>query len=378
MTLAPYPVDTRAKGWRFELDHERIRQSDTWALATPEIRPWLLMLWMTAWEQTPCGSLPNDDELIAARIGMPIEQFTACRNRLMRGWWLADDGRLYHDTMAERVLDMLGRRDGEKSRKAAYRARKEAERAAEQNGAGQGGPEQSHGNTAASRVRPEMSHGTDAGQTQESHGTDATGTGTGTSNKKNKTPLSGKPDGEGEKSGHVDPDPQGADMGSDNALEAVDAETKPVEAIFAYWQKVMASPRSVLDDKRRKAIRAALKWGYTPRQLCVAIRGCSKTPHNMGKNDRGQKFNGLELILRSADQVDRFIANDSTPIGTNGNADPFAWALTWSGIVAKGGDMGLTQGDTEQNQAFKARVYTAAGITDADRSRLFADHGVSI
>lgn len=35
---APYPCDTRAKGWRFELDHERIRQSDTWALAPPEIR----------------------------------------------------------------------------------------------------------------------------------------------------------------------------------------------------------------------------------------------------------------------------------------------------------------------------------------------------
>lgn len=75
MIQAPYPGDTRAKGWRFDLDHERIRQSDTWALATAELRPWLLMLWMVAWEQTPCGSLPDSDELIAARIGMSSKAF---------------------------------------------------------------------------------------------------------------------------------------------------------------------------------------------------------------------------------------------------------------------------------------------------------------
>jgi hypothetical protein len=40
----PYPADTRAAGWRFDLDTTRIRQSDTWTLARPEIRPWLLML----------------------------------------------------------------------------------------------------------------------------------------------------------------------------------------------------------------------------------------------------------------------------------------------------------------------------------------------
>lgn len=175
---APYPADTRAKGWRFELDHERIRQSDTWALAAPEIRPWLLMLWMTAWEQTPCGSLPDDDELIAARIGMPLDQFQACKPRLLRGWWQADDGRLYHGTMTERVLEMIERRDGERLRKAAYRAAKEAERAA----AAQG-KKPSRGKRASPGVSPgtpEMSHGTDAGQTAESHRKDNTGTGTGT------------------------------------------------------------------------------------------------------------------------------------------------------------------------------------------------------
>ncbi|WP_241019575.1 hypothetical protein [Burkholderia sp. Ac-20345] len=171
----PYPADTRAKGWRFELDHERIRQSDTWALAAPEIRPWLLMLWMTAWEQTPCGSLPADDELIAVRLGMPMDQFVANKNRLLRGWWRADDGRLYHDTMTERVREMLAHRDGERTRKAAQRTAKKTKAAT---------------GAQAPSVDVHLSHGTEPGHTQDSHdlshGTGAglpreSDTGTGTS-----------------------------------------------------------------------------------------------------------------------------------------------------------------------------------------------------
>ncbi|BAO04714.1 putative replication protein [Ralstonia phage RSK1] len=107
--------------------------------------------------------------------------------------------------------------------------------------------------------------------------------------------LSGKPDDEEDD----DPPPEGkADLPG---------------GIFAYWQRVMESPRSQLDVKRRRTIRAALKMGYSPHDLCRAIRGCSLTPHNMGQNDRGQKYNGIDLIFRSADQIDRFIANDSAP-----------------------------------------------------------------
>lgn len=107
---APYPATTRAKGWRFELDLEQVMQSDTWALAKPDVRPWLLMLWTTAWQQVPCGSMPGDDELIVARLGIDHDVFARCKRVLLRGWWLADDGRLYHPTITQRVLDMLAHR----------------------------------------------------------------------------------------------------------------------------------------------------------------------------------------------------------------------------------------------------------------------------
>ena len=111
------------------MDLERVRQSDTWALASPEMRPWLLMLWCTAWEQTPCGSLPDDDALIAARIGMSPKVLAKNRAVLLRGWWRADDGRLYHPTIANRVLEMVGYRAKQAKRVADHKARMREQRA---------------------------------------------------------------------------------------------------------------------------------------------------------------------------------------------------------------------------------------------------------
>jgi hypothetical protein len=172
---APYPADTRAKGWRFELDLEQIDQSDTWALTPSELRPWLLMLWASAWRQTPCGSLPDDDALIAVRIGMKATQFTKQKSMLMRGWWKAVDGRLYHDTIAKRVVEMLAARDKERNRKAEYRKRKDAE----------------EGKTPSDI--PSESRGTNEGQLKDDTGMDDTRTSTSTSTSKEEPPI--PPDG---------------------------------------------------------------------------------------------------------------------------------------------------------------------------------------
>lgn len=89
----------------------------------------------------------------------------------------------------------------------------------------------------------------------------------------------------------------------------VPAEPDPIQTIFAFWQKVMNSPKSALDENRKKLIRNALK-SYSPTDICKAIRGCSKTPHNMGQNQQGIKYNGLDLILRNAEKIDYFIRLD--------------------------------------------------------------------
>lgn len=83
--------------------------------------------------------------------------------------------------------------------------------------------------------------------------------------------------------------------------------------IFEFWKTTMSHPRSKLDDKRKRLIKAALKTGYSANDCKQAILGCSYTPWNMGINPDGQKFDSLELILRNAEKIDWFIANEENP-----------------------------------------------------------------
>jgi hypothetical protein len=124
-TPVPYPAETQAKGWRFEIDYEQIDQSDTWDLAAevPMAQPALLMMWLVAWRQKPCGSLPADEAIIRSKCRIPPSAWAKCRDVCMRGWWIAEDGRLYHDIIVSRVLAMLVKREKDAGRTAARRAR---------------------------------------------------------------------------------------------------------------------------------------------------------------------------------------------------------------------------------------------------------------
>lgn len=127
----PYPADVRAKGWRFEIDYERVEQSDTWDLASevPMAQPALLMMWMMAWTQVPCGSMPSDENLIRVKCRIPAKTWSTLKPILMRGWWLAEDGRLYHDTIVLRVLEMLEYRRKNAKRVATHAAKTKQSRA---------------------------------------------------------------------------------------------------------------------------------------------------------------------------------------------------------------------------------------------------------
>jgi hypothetical protein len=84
-------------------------------------------------------------------------------------------------------------------------------------------------------------------------------------------------------------------------------------SIFDFWKKTFHYPHAQLDTKRKSLIEQALHLGYSVNDLCEAIAGCSCTPHNMGKNEQGERYNGLQIILRDADQIDRFIQNARSP-----------------------------------------------------------------
>lgn len=91
-----------------------------------------------------------------------------------------------------------------------------------------------------------------------------------------------------------------------NALPITD-----IQIIFDYWKQEMNHSRAKLDKKRENKIIQAIKLGYSIDELKQAIDGCKKTPFNMGQNDRNQRFDDIELILRDATHIDRFIGNAS-------------------------------------------------------------------
>ena len=359
----PYPTDTQAKGWRFELDLERIRQSDTWALASAEQRPWLLMLWATAWEQSPCGSLPNDDVLIAARIGMKPAAFKKVRDVLLRGWWLADDGRLYHKTVTGLVMAMIEKKEKDRTRKAGYRARKRAETDSD----GQGGPD--------------MSHGTDEGQTQDGSGTDAgirperqhQAPSTKHQKKQSSSAAASHADTPAHE-GHDSTPPAPPDgQGQSEAAAPPVGQTR--EQAIAVWLRQAEKARgkqptgTASSDPR---IAAWAEHGVTDAQLAEA--------YELAVADR-EKCQDLGPI--GPGFLDIFVGKLLNPSAAASAvnkrpaaSDPLAWATTWSGIVAKGAEHGLTQCEGEANQAFRVRVHAAAGLTAADKSRLLADFGV--
>jgi hypothetical protein len=100
---------------------------------------------------------------------------------------------------------------------------------------------------------------------------------------------------------------------NNHSLPLSSSKEQVVNDIFAHWQSALGHLQARLDKKRRRVINEALKLGYTAEELKQAISGCALTPFNTGDNERGQRYDGLQLILRDAEHIDRFIANYFSP-----------------------------------------------------------------
>lgn len=138
----------------------------------------LLMMWYQAWKQVPCGSMPADDDVIRAKCRIPVSRWEELRPILLRGWWLGEDGRLYHDTVVERVREMLAYRQKEADRR--NRNRRGRPDAGGADGGPQDGGSAPPGGPPDTGIVPKLSRGTTGGQGKDGGGTPDTGTGTGT------------------------------------------------------------------------------------------------------------------------------------------------------------------------------------------------------
>lgn len=77
--------------------------------------------------------------------------------------------------------------------------------------------------------------------------------------------------------------------------------------VWECWRVECHHPKAVLTRLRLRLIRQWLPvYGVT--RLQRAIRGCSRSPHHQGKNDRNTRYDSIELILRDAKRIEDFEA----------------------------------------------------------------------
>ncbi|PLR28134.1 hypothetical protein SGCZBJ_03760 [Caulobacter zeae] len=126
--LVPAECSMAGDDW-FPLYFDRLRKSKWWRRASDVARARNIMLWGEAYKARPAGSLPDDDDELAeaAGYGMDVDAFLEFKADIMAPWTLCSDGRWYHPTVCEQVLDSWERRGAtrkaESARKAEYRRR---------------------------------------------------------------------------------------------------------------------------------------------------------------------------------------------------------------------------------------------------------------
>lgn len=104
--LVPAGVCLTGCDW-FQFHYQRLPKSKWWRRASDMARARNVMLWCAAFGQSIAGSLPDDDDDLAeaAGFGMDTVAFAALKAEIMAPWTLCSDGRWYHPTLAEVVLE---------------------------------------------------------------------------------------------------------------------------------------------------------------------------------------------------------------------------------------------------------------------------------
>lgn len=106
----PVPADCDLRGFPdMPLEVSRLRDSDLRRRSNGDEFKAAILLWCSAWHQTPCGSLPDDDVELADFAGLgtgkpAVRAWQKLRPMALRGWRKHSGGRLYHPRLAEKAL----------------------------------------------------------------------------------------------------------------------------------------------------------------------------------------------------------------------------------------------------------------------------------
>lgn len=92
------------------------------------------------------------------------------------------------------------------------------------------------------------------------------------------------------------------------------AATEPdqIRSLFAEWQNVTGHKRAVLDEKRKRYFRKGLRL-FPYDDVRDAIRGWAHSPWHRGQNDQSTTYDGVHVILRDAEQIEKFRELERNP-----------------------------------------------------------------
>jgi len=88
--------------------------------------------------------------------------------------------------------------------------------------------------------------------------------------------------------------------------------------VFDHWRSVHGHQAARIDAKRASVINSALAL-YSADKLCESISGYQNSPHHMGRNDRGTKYDDITLMLRDATHIDAGLKFFDEPPDTDGS-----------------------------------------------------------
>lgn len=76
-----------------------------------------------------------------------------------------------------------------------------------------------------------------------------------------------------------------------------------VYRLFEWWKTKSGHKKSMLTPDRFDAIKRALDWGYTPKQIAMAIAGCAAHPY---RSDDGVVHDDLTVALRKGKMLEEY------------------------------------------------------------------------
>jgi hypothetical protein len=111
------------------MEVDRLRRSKTWLLAkkNPAVAFYQMNLWLASWHSLPAGSLDDDDDVLADLALCDEKTWKKVKSDALRGWVKAENGRLYHKVVAEKVIEAWSMKKAQRSRtEAARKARRQS------------------------------------------------------------------------------------------------------------------------------------------------------------------------------------------------------------------------------------------------------------